>query len=198
MAESRRGRRRSEVTRRAILQATRDELTLHGYDKLSIDRIAAAAGAGKQTIYRWYPSKSELVADCVVDGHVFAEPVAVPDNGDVRRDLRAWLHTFVAYATRPATAALLRAAMAAAAESDEVAARFRERITAATEAALVGRLRAGAEAGQLSAATPAAAVAQALIGALLYRLLVRVPPTPAFADDLLDAVLDGTPSSPAR
>ena len=197
MAESRRGRRRSEVTRRAILEATRDELTAHGYDKLSIDRIAAAAGAGKQTIYRWYPSKSELVADCILEGHVLAEPVAVPDNGDVRRDLRAWLHTFIAYATRPATAALLRAAVAAAAESDAVAARFHERITAVTEATLVGRLRAGAEAGQISAAMPAPAVAQALIGALLYRLLIRMPPTPAFADGLLDVLLAGTNDGPA-
>ena len=52
MQQSRRGRTRSEEARAAILRATRDELMANGYDKLSIDRVAAAAGTGKQTVYR--------------------------------------------------------------------------------------------------------------------------------------------------
>ncbi|GLY03902.1 MULTISPECIES: TetR/AcrR family transcriptional regulator [Actinoplanes] len=187
MVEVRRGRARSEATRRAILDATRDELTLHGYDKLSIDRIAAAAGAGKQTVYRWYPSKVALVADCLLADRVFDGVAPIADTGDLDHDLRVWLGAFAAQFDRPDTAAFIRAATAAAAESDEVAVRFYEQSTAAAEAALADRLRAGEQAGQLRPGA-AAATAQSLIGAMLYRLLTRQPVTAAFAGRLVDAL----------
>ena len=74
------GRARSEAARHAILEATREELTERGYDKLSIDRVAAAAGVGKQTIYRWYSSKSVLVAECILLGYVFRPDLDAPDT----------------------------------------------------------------------------------------------------------------------
>ncbi|MFF5566496.1 TetR/AcrR family transcriptional regulator [Streptomyces sp. NPDC012623] len=193
MPDSRRGRLRSETTRRALLAATRDELTAHGYDKLSIDRIAAAAGAGKQTVYRWYPSKSALVAECVLDGYVFPPAGPVPDTGDARRDLRDWLGAFADRLAEPRTAALIRALTAATAESDDVAVRFYERVTATVENALAARLRSAAPADRpTSCGDTATAAAEALIGAMLYRLLVRQPATPRFLDSLIDTVFGGT------
>ncbi|MFJ2815327.1 TetR/AcrR family transcriptional regulator [Streptomyces sp. NPDC087294] len=189
MSDSRRGRARSETTRRALLDATREELAAHGYDKLSIDRIAHAAGAGKQTVYRWYPSKSALVAECVLDGAVLPAGNLVPDTGDIRRDLRDWLGAFAGRLARPEAAALIRALTAAAAESDDVAARCYERLTSATAGALAARLRTAAPAARHASATVAA---EALIGAMLYRLLVRQPATPHFLDSLIDTVLTGT------
>ncbi|XVU26282.1 TetR/AcrR family transcriptional regulator C-terminal ligand-binding domain-containing protein [Actinoplanes sp. CA-054009] len=367
---SRRGRTRSEPTRRAILAATRDELAAHGYDKLSIDRIAAAAGAGKQTVYRWYPSKSSLIADCLLETEVLDGP-SVPHTTDIRADLRTWLHTFATQFDRPnpsaasahaasiagsahaasiagsdhaasiagsdraasiagsdraasiagsdraasiagsdraasiagsdraasiagsdraasiagsdraasiagsdraasiagsdraasiagsdraasiaasdhaapiagsdraasiagsdraasiaasdhaasiagsgradsagasgrvdsagrigwlGSAAFIRAATAAAAESDEVAARFYEAITAGAEADLTARLRVAADAGQLGRGVVPGVAAQALIGALLYRLLTRQPFSVSFRDDLVDTLCGG-------
>lgn len=176
----------------AILRATRDELTTSGYDKLSVDRIAAAAGAGKQTVYRWYPAKSALVADCILGGYLLADMEAVPDTGDVRLDLRDWLRALVGYAGQPRTAPLIRAAVAAAAESDEVAARLYEHVTSAAEGALAARLRAAGQTGQLPVGSPAAPVlAQAIIGAVLYRLLTRLPLTVDFADDLINSLRSG-------
>jgi AcrR family transcriptional regulator len=188
MPDSRRGRTRNEATRRAILEATRDELAASGYDKLSIDRIAAAAGAGKQTVYRWYPSKSALVAECILDGYALPAAEPVPQTGDARRDLRDWLGAFADQLNHPQGAALVRACAAAAAESDDVAARFYKHVTGAAEADLAARLRAAAP--QERIATTGAA-AQALIGAMLYRLLVLQPVTPEFLDGLIDTVLGG-------
>lgn len=200
MQQSRRGRARSEAARAAILRATRDELMASGYDKLSIDRIAAAAGAGKQTVYRWYPAKAALVADCILGGYVLAGIGEVPDTGDVRRDLRDWLRAFAEYGGEPRAAMLIRAAAAAAAESDEVATKLYEHVTSVTEAALTDRLRAAEQAGQLRAGSPAALLLpQALIGAVLYRLLTRLPLTADFADDLINSIYDSIqpPTAPA-
>jgi AcrR family transcriptional regulator len=188
MSDTRRGRTRSEAVRRAVLEATRDELAAHGYDKLSIDRIAAAAGAGKQTVYRWYPSKSALVAECVLDGYGFPATTPVPNTGVVRRDLRDWLEGFADHLAEPQSAALIRASTAAAAESDDVARRFYDHVTAASEDALTARLRDAAPAARPASAT---AAAEALVGAMLYRLLVRQPATPEFLDSLVDTVLSG-------
>jgi AcrR family transcriptional regulator len=187
--QPRRGRTRSETARAAILRATRDELIASGYDKLSVDRIASAAGTGKQTIYRWYPAKSALVADCILGGYLLPGLAEVPDTGDVVADLRTWVRAFAGSAGQPGTAPLIRAAVAAAAESDEVAARLYEHVTRAVEMTLAGRLRAAGLAGQLPAGAPAAAlVSQAIIGAVLYRMLTRLPLTADFADDLISSV----------
>ena len=198
MSDSQRGRARSESTRQAILEATRDELAASGYDKLSIDRIATAAGAGKQTVYRWYRSKNELVAECLLEGYVSFRAVVVPDSGEVRGDLRAWLRGFADFLDRTENASLIRACTAAAAESDEVATKFYERVTASNEAALTARLDGAVRRGQLRADTSTAAVAEALIGAMLYRLLVRQAWTDEFINGLLDTVFNGidAPSGP--
>ncbi len=174
------------------MRATRDELLAHGYDRLSLDRIAAAAGAGKQTIYRWYPAKSALVADCIIGGYLLPDMDEVPDTGDVQQDLRNWVRALAEYTGRVETAPLLRAATAAAAESDEVAARLYEHVTSVAERALVDRLRAAGQAGQ----SPAL-LAQALIGALLYRLLTSLPLTADVADNLFDAMSNGIQPTPA-
>lgn len=62
-----RGRPRSDTTRRAILDAAYDLVVAQGYDKVTTETIAAQAGAGKQTIYRWWPSKADLVLDALED-----------------------------------------------------------------------------------------------------------------------------------
>ena len=49
-------RRRSEKSRTAIVTATRELLLERGFDGLTIEAVAARAGGGKQTIYRWWPA----------------------------------------------------------------------------------------------------------------------------------------------
>jgi len=63
----RRGRPRSDEARRAIIEATFALVVAQGYAQVTMDAIAAAAGAGKQTIYRWWGSKPELVLDALED-----------------------------------------------------------------------------------------------------------------------------------
>ena len=56
--------------------------------QITVDAIAQRAGVGKQTIYRWWPSKSEVLLDAMIHR---AEAVApAPDSGDLETDLRGF------------------------------------------------------------------------------------------------------------
>ncbi|MEK8229116.1 helix-turn-helix domain-containing protein [Oerskovia sp. M15] len=81
--------RRSDRSRRAILSATRDLVGDVGYNRLSIEGIAAAAGVGKQTIYRWWRSKAAVLFDAILEVNLREEGSgALPDTGDLESDLR--------------------------------------------------------------------------------------------------------------
>ncbi len=59
-----RGRRRSEKSRTAILEAAQElALSTPSYRAFSYDAIAKRAGVGKATIYRWWPSKLALLVE---------------------------------------------------------------------------------------------------------------------------------------
>ena len=55
------GRPRSDRAHQALLEATRTLVVQHGYDGVTVEMIARAAGTGRQTIYRRWPGKAELV-----------------------------------------------------------------------------------------------------------------------------------------
>lgn len=64
-AAIKKGRPRSDSSKRAILDATRRLLTHTTVEKLSIESIAKKAGVGKTTIYRWWPNKASVAMDAV-------------------------------------------------------------------------------------------------------------------------------------
>src|SRR5439155_4247349 len=80
--------RRSDRSRLAIVDAALALCREHGYARVSIEAIAARAGVGKQTIYRWWPSKGAVVLEAFE--RVAAE-IPVPDTGDVASDMRPFL-----------------------------------------------------------------------------------------------------------
>jgi len=68
-----------------LLAVTLQLLQEHGYDRLTVDAVAAAAHASKATVYRRWPSKAELVLAAFIEG-VRAVAVA-PHTGSLRGDL---------------------------------------------------------------------------------------------------------------
>ncbi|HWM34060.1 MAG TPA: TetR/AcrR family transcriptional regulator [Pseudolysinimonas sp.] len=187
MTEQRRGgRARSEESRNAILDATALLFAQRGYDHLTIEGIAAAAGVGKQTIYRWWRSRGELVADCLLDGRLLPGRFLPPDTGDLRADLAAWLADVLTLLDRTDGEQLMRSLIQAAAENEEVGRRLRERLSA--DASVTERIQAGIDAGQLRSGAPVAEIADALVGAIILRALSRsgAEASPA---RLVDAVL---------
>jgi AcrR family transcriptional regulator len=68
-----------------LLAVTMELLQEHGYDRLTVDAVAAAARASKATVYRRWPSKAQLVLAALNEG---LRHVAIPPNtGVLREDL---------------------------------------------------------------------------------------------------------------
>lgn len=86
------GPRRLDPSRdAAILQATLEGLAEHGYDRLSMDDIAARAHVGKAAIYRRWPSKAAVVVGAIVWWREQMGSSAVPDTGSLRGDVKAMI-----------------------------------------------------------------------------------------------------------
>jgi AcrR family transcriptional regulator len=84
-----RPRRRGEVLNSAIYEATLDELAAVGYAKLTMERVAARAGASKASVYRRWRSRMELALDAV--HHLAPDPADTPDTGSLRGDVIAFM-----------------------------------------------------------------------------------------------------------
>src|SRR5271169_5574244 len=77
------GRPRSELSRCRILETALRLARTRGYAKITMDEIAAEAGAGKQTIYRWWRSKAEVVLDALKENA--RVEIITPDTGSLRK-----------------------------------------------------------------------------------------------------------------
>ena len=82
----RRGRPRSAASRASILRSTFQALVERGYDALTIEAVASAAGVSKATVYRWWASKAEVVVDSFFEAT--RDDLQMPDTGSAREDFR--------------------------------------------------------------------------------------------------------------
>ena len=182
--DKRPGRPRSEATRRAILTAAIDELTERGYAQLSVEGIAARAGAGKQTIYRWWPSKADVVLDALLDAA--ASTIAVPDEGSLQADLDAFLvATFRQRGQRPVLVGL----MAEALLDPVFAVQFRDRFLMGRRDVLRAVLDRAADRGEIAADVDPEMVLDIVFGVLWYRLLLDHAPLDEAAGQHLAALV---------
>jgi AcrR family transcriptional regulator len=68
----------------AVFAATLSTVHQLGYARATVERIAAEAGVAKTTIYRRWPSKGELIVDCLLDAFG-----PVPLQGTSRAEIMA-------------------------------------------------------------------------------------------------------------
>ncbi|UBU08288.1 TetR/AcrR family transcriptional regulator [Nonomuraea gerenzanensis] len=184
--------RRSERSRQAILGAARELVSEAGYAKVSIEAIAARAGVGKQTIYRWWPSKGAVVFDAFLalseagaDGGM-----ALPDTGDIEADLKLVMRATVAEFADPAFEAPIRALNTEIINDPALAAQYRERLAGPVDEAKKDRLRSAQRAGQIAADADLDLALEILYAPLYQRWLHRSGPlTPEYADALVDLFL---------
>lgn len=177
----------------AILAAGRDLLVESGYDRLSIEGVAARAGVGKQTVYRRFATKSALVAAVLLAGDPPVHEAVPAGSGDLRADLRTWLRDAMDSVDEPTTRTLVRATAALAADGDtETAERLEGRFTAPVRKGL-GRIldRARAD-GSLRPDVDDRILVDTLLAVLLYRVVMPgAAPAERHAAAVVETVLDG-------
>ncbi|GAU69420.1 putative TetR family transcriptional regulator [Streptomyces sp. NBRC 110611] len=184
--------RRSERSRRAIFDAALALVGEVGYEKLTIEGIAARAGVGKQTIYRWWPSKAAVLLDAFtadVDED-FAQ--GLPDTGDLAADLKFVLRATVDEFNDPVFEAPYRALAVAGANDEEVSRTFAARLMEPGIRVYTERMRAAQETGEVAADVDVRVAAEMVLSPFSQRWLMRTGPlTHEFVDTLVDQALSG-------
>lgn len=181
---------RTTRVRTSVLTAAAAILEHDGYAGLTMERVAAASGVAKTTLYRRWPTKAALCVDLYLD--VAARELRDPDTGDVARDLKAIAQTVVSLQKRtvagPAFVGLLAEAQIAPATRTTVLkdfARQRRELTRQVLQRAIAR-------GELRPATDIDLVIDVIGGATTFRLLQgHAPLSKRFTDDLIDLVLMG-------
>lgn len=183
-----RGRPRSEKSRRSILKATISLMESKGYEKLSIVDIARKAGVGKQTIYRWWKSKAELVIESVLEE--IQEHVEVPDTSSIDGDLRGLLHSSFHLLRHTSSGKMLIGVLIAGRKDESTLALFREHFIESRRNVIRGLFNRHWDTGTLKTDMNIELILDLIFGALWYRLLMEhAPLDDDFADDLVDHIL---------
>lgn len=196
MSESRRGAPRSEAARLAILEATATLFAERGYDHLSIEGIAARAGVGKQTVYRWWPSKADVLLDALAtqaDLHI-----PIPDEGSYAADIQTFLADSFALGRDQRVERVLRALMAQAQIDAEFGERFRSEFLRRRRDALAVIVDRARERGDLPDNPPPNLIPDIVFGVIWYRVLAAHRPLYDGLPGELTATLTGQPVTAGR
>jgi AcrR family transcriptional regulator len=186
-ADSRRpGRPRSQQARQAILAAAMQIAAEHGPERLTMEGIADRAGVSKETLYRWWHSKTEVLLEAL--GEYGEQAIPIPETGSLSTDLRAFMRDTAA-ALDPPTMRILRALAAGAAADAGAASQVRDQFLARRRAGLAAIMQAARDRGQLPGKVATETVLDLAFGSLWYRLIFGTAPLDQdWADAVTDAV----------
>lgn len=184
-----RGRPRCEDTRKRILTAALESLEESGFLQTTTDHIAVRAGASKATIYRWWSTKAELVAEALRES--VAQELPFPNTGDVKRDLHIQLRNFIEILTGP-RGRVFKGLLAAAQSDPEAAAAFLSVWVMPRRQEAKTVLVEHQKQGRLDDSLDLDLVLDLVYGPLYFRLLSgHGKLTAGYADDIADLALRG-------
>jgi AcrR family transcriptional regulator len=183
------GRPRSEQARLAILRSTLQLLGENGFSDLSIEAVAADAGVGKATVYRWWPDKAALITDAFASST--GQKLHFPDTGSVHTDMSQQMRQLVKiFLSRRGR--IVSAILAAGQSDRDVIAAFRDRFMKPRRHEAYATLQRGIQRGELRQNVDMDLLLDSLYGPIYMRFLIRHRKlTPDFVDRLCDLVLAG-------
>jgi hypothetical protein len=139
---------------------------------------------GKQTIYRWWPSKGAVVLDALA---VEQADIEWPDSGDLATDLRLVLRATVAEFADETTSATLRALMIDMQQDAALSEQVQTRMLGPQLAATKRRLESAQQAGQVAPGIDLDVAAELIFGPIYHRWILRTHPfDQPYADALTD------------
>ncbi|MET8945071.1 TetR/AcrR family transcriptional regulator [Streptomyces sp. NPDC004542] len=195
--------RRSERSRRAIYAAALELVGEVGYPKTTIEGIAARAGVGKQTIYRWWSSKADVLMEAFLDlaertaRTAGQEPHTVPDTGDLAADLKAVLRATVDELLAARFEVPSRALAAEGVVNEQAGRAFVAKLLEPSLQLYVDRLRAAQDAGHVRPGVDPRIALELFVSPLAQRWLQRTGPiSHAYTDTLVDYALHGIGTCP--
>ncbi|MCZ0989541.1 TetR/AcrR family transcriptional regulator [Streptomyces diastatochromogenes] len=190
--------RRSEKSRRAIYDAALALVGEVGYPKTTVEGIAARAGVGKQTIYRWWPSKAAVLLEAFFDLSTQAaqeagqEPYVIPDTGDLAADLKAVLRITVDQLLDPRFEVPSRALAAEGVVNEPLGREFVTKLLEPQLQLYVDRLRSAQDDGAVRADVDPRIALELFVSPLAQRWLQRTGPISYdYTDTLVDYALHG-------
>lgn len=169
-----------------LLAVTLELLQEHGYDRLTLDAVAATARASKATLYRRWPTKAELVLAAFVEG---TRQVAVdPDTGTLRGDLLKLGEAICAHVSTHAST--IRAVLVETSRSTELDAMMQEQFLDQRKALMAHVLARAVDRGEIEASAITEDLWDMLPGYLIYRsVLTGRAPSGRTIQELVDNAL---------
>lgn len=183
------GRPRSVAARQAILDSTLALLKEVGFDELSVEGIAARAGVGKATVYRWWPNKAAVVIDAFL---VIVEPeLRFPAGDSARQVIHDQMRRLIRL-MRGQFGTVLAAIIGAGQSQPELIEAVRKNWVEPRRAEARNLVQSAQERGEFRSDISADTILDILYGSLYFRLLVghaRIDNT--LADAVFDLVTTG-------
>ncbi|MEW1908850.1 TetR/AcrR family transcriptional regulator [Kitasatospora sp. NPDC085895] len=194
----RRGRPRSEAAEQAIFAAVEDLMESgKSLSELSVERIAAAAGVGKATIYRRWPNKEALLVEVVAR---LESPLPEPSGGTVREELVRMVDYMRKRGLAKRSRWMLKSALSQMNAWPELRETYQEQVVKPRRELARAIVRRGVDEGVLRSDLDVELVCEIIIGPILLRSVLwdEAPlDDPDLAEQMVDAVLNGVGAQPS-
>ncbi|NUW36246.1 TetR/AcrR family transcriptional regulator [Nonomuraea sp. SMC257] len=181
------GNRRDEAARLAVLHAADDLLVEHGFGALTIEAIARRAGVAKQTIYRWWPSKVEILLDTLIEDS--DKRLSVPTEHPTAETIRDYLRGFARFLGDDPAGKVLLALIAEAQHDPATAASFHQRYLGPRREQERDLIARAIDAGEVSPRLGPDDTIDALVGPIVYRALTGSSIPHELVDTLVEDLL---------
>lgn len=165
------GRPRSPEKHQAIIDAAIELAKQRPVRNISIEAVAAKAGVGKQTIYRWWPSKIELFVE-VYDNITPAKGLKA-DTGSVHDDMLFLLISLLRYYRETPAGRILVGLISEAEVSEEARELLRSKLFNMRAHVLRDPVRRGIARGELPVDTDVVFIGDAIIGQIWRKLVLE-------------------------
>ena len=167
------GRPRDPSRELALLQATAEVLAEVGYDRLTIEAVAARARSSKATIYRRWPDKAALAVEAI--RHIEDQLTSWPDTGSLRSDLLAVLGD-VGQALRGTFGRIVSGMVSAMPHDSELAGAVREAVVTRFREGVKTLVRRAQDRAEVATDADIRLVFEVPLALLLFRFLIAEGP----------------------